>query len=301
MPPDKSSPQDMVDGLHTAFGKHEGQRAVHTKGQMLVGSFAPAAEAKTICKAPVFAGGTCPVISRFSLFAGVPTLPDNDDGASPAGLGIKITVPGDDFDIEANQHRDFITATADEFRTFLLAVGAAGKGDKTQLDAFLAGHPHAREFLTSRTYPASYATAMYFGINSVKFTNAENQSVFVRYRFIPQAGEKYLDADARKAAGPTYLTDELPKRVAAGPVVFDWYAQVAEAGDKIEDPSIAWPEARKLVKLGTFTLTQAPANPDAAQHDLLLLPGQTHPGVEPADAMLKLRNKIYPVGFKERQ
>ena len=146
----KASPQDMVDALHTAFGEHHA-RAVHTKGVMLEGSFTPTADAAKLTRAPVFAGGTLPVIARFSLFAGVPTLPDVDDGASPAGFGVKIKgQDGNDFDIESNQHKDFITATSEEFRTFLNAVGAAGKGDKAPLDAFLASHPHARDFLASR-------------------------------------------------------------------------------------------------------------------------------------------------------
>ena len=301
MTPPKASAKDMVDALHTAFGEHHA-RAVHTKGVMLEGSFTPAVVAKTLTKEPIFAGGTLPIVARFSLFAGVPTLPDNDDGASPAGFGVKIKAKGgEDFDIECNQHKDFITATTDEFRTFLQAVGVAGKGDKAPLGAFLESHPHAREFLASRTYPASYATATYFGINSLKFTNEKGQSVFVRYRLVPQVDEKYLSSDERKAQATNYLQDDIVKRIAAAPVVFDWYAQVAESGDKIEDPSIAWPETRKMVKLGTFTLTKEPANPDAAQLGLLFLPGQPHPGVEPADPMLVLRNKAYPISFKERQ
>jgi catalase len=299
--PGEASPRDMVDALHTAFGEHHA-RAVHTKGVMLEGTFAPAPEAATLTKAPVFAGDTLPVVARFSVFAGVPTLPDNDDGASPAGFSVKITgKDGDDFNIESNQHKDFIAATSDEFRTFLNAVGAARKGDKAPLDAFLASHPHARDFLASRTYPASYAKATYFGVNSLKFTNKQDRSAFVRYRFVPRAGERYLSPDERKAQGPNYLQEEIVKRVAAEPIVFDWYAQVAEPGDKIDDPSIAWPETRKLVKLGTFTLTKQPADPDAAQRSLLFLPGQPHPGVEPADPMLVLRNKAYPISFKERQ
>ena len=301
MTPPQASPRDMVDALHTAFGEHHA-RAVHTKGVVLEGTFEPAAEAKALTKEPIFAGGPLPVVARFSLFAGVPTLSDTDDGASPAGFGVKIkAADGDDFDIESNQHKDFITATTDEFRTFLQALGAAGKGDKAPLTAFLDAHPHAREFLASRTYPASYASATYFGVNAVKFTNDQGKSIFVRYRFVPKAPEKYLSPDERKAQGPNYLQDEIVKRVAGGPVVFDWYVQVAEEGDKIEDPSIAWPEARKMVKVGAFTLSKQPADPDAAQHDLLFLPGKPHPGVDPADPMLVLRNKAYPISFKERQ
>jgi catalase len=49
--------------------------------------------------------------------------------------------------------------------------------------------------------------------------------------------------------------------------------------------SIAWPESRKLVKLGTFTLTKLPTEPETAQKQLLFLRGQTHPCVEAADPM----------------
>jgi catalase len=150
-------------------------------------------------------------------------------------------------------------------------------------------------------YPDSFAQATYWGINSLKFTNAKSQSVFVRYRFIPRAGEKYLTPDERKAKSASYLQDEIVQRIAKGPVVFDLVVQIAEKGDKVEDPSIAWPDSRKTVKLGTFSLTKITDDQQAAQKTLLFLPGQPHPGVEPADPMLVLRNTAYPISFGERQ
>lgn len=299
----KETPFSMVQALHTAFGEHHA-RAVHTKGTMLEGTFTPTKEAKTISKEPIFSGGTLPVVARFSLFAGVPDLPDNADGASPAGFGVKIKAKdGDDFDIECNQHNNFITATFDEFAVFLRALGAT-KPDTphpTPVEQFLSTHPVAKTFLETRTYPISFAQATYFGVNSLKFTNASGKSSFVRYKIVPRAGEHYLSPDERKKMSATYLQDDLIQRVAKGPLVFDWYVQIAEKGDKIEDPSIAWPDSRKLVKLGTFTLTKPPADPDEAQKELLFKPGQVHPGVEPADPMLVLRNLAYPISFGERQ
>lgn len=301
--PAKETPLSMVNALHTAFGEHHA-RAVHTKGIVLEGSFTPAPEAKSIVREPIFAGGSLPVIARFSLFAGVPTLPDNDDGASPAGLGLKIkAADGDDFDLEANQHKDFIVATFDEFAVFLRAVGAT-KPDTPHpnpVEQFLASHPHAKEFLGSRTYPISYAQAKYFGINAVKFTNAKGQSVYVRYQFVPRAGEHYLTTDERKTQSGTYLHDEIIKRIATGPVVFDWYAQIAAKGDVIEDPSTAWPDSRKRVLLGTFSLTGQPADPQTVDRTLLFLPGQPHAGVEAADPMLVMRNTAYPISLGQRQ
>ena len=299
--PPRETPLSLVNALHDAFGEHHA-RAVHTKGVMLEGIFTPSADARRITKEPIFSGGQLPIIARFSVFAGVPDLPDNDDGASPAGFAIKIRSPnGDDFDIEANQHGDFIVATSDEFAVFLRALGAAGKGDGHALDAFLQTHPHARDFLESRTYPASYASAVYFGVNAFRFTNAAGASAFVRYRIVPRVAEHYLNATERKEAIPNYLQDEIVRRLAGSPVVFDWYAQVAGPGDRIEDPSVAWPANRPVVKLGTFTLSAVAVGADALQKTLLFLPGQAHPGVEAADPMLVLRNTAYPISLGQRQ
>jgi catalase len=301
--PPRETPLSMVNALHAAFGEHHA-RAVHTKGVVVEGTFTPDRGAAAIVSAPIFAGGPLPVVARFSLFAGVPNLPDNDDGAAPAGFAVKIKAPdGDDFDVESNQHHNFIVATFDEFAVFLRAVGAT-KPDTPHpnpLEQFLAAHPGAKTFLETRTYPMSYAQASYWGINSLKFTNAKDRSVFIRYRFVPEAGERYLMPDERRAKGPTYLQDDIVARMQKAPVVFTWYAQIAENGDKVEDPSIAWPDTRRMVKLGTFSLTKLPADPESTQKSLLFLPGQPHPGVEPADPMLVLRNTAYPISLGQRQ
>jgi catalase len=301
--PANQQPQDLVDALHTAFGRHHA-RAVHTKGVILVGSFTPAAEAKTICKAPIFTGGALPLVARYSLFAGVPNLPDNAGPASPSGLALKIKgADGNDYDLVTNQHNGFIVSNTDEFAVFLRAVGASGPGvaHPTPVEQFLSTRPISKAFTQSLTYPASYATATFFGINSFKFTNAQGKAIFVRSRLVPRAGEHYLKPDELKAKGENYLEDEIVARVGKGAVVYDWYVQVAESGDKIEDPSIAWPESRKLVKLGTFSIARLPDDASLADRTTLYLPGQPHPGIEPADPMLVLRNKAYPISFQGRQ
>jgi hypothetical protein len=71
--PAKETPLSMVNALHAAFGEHH-DRAVHTKGTILEGSFTPAVDARAITIEPIFTGGGLPVIARFSLFAGVPDL-----------------------------------------------------------------------------------------------------------------------------------------------------------------------------------------------------------------------------------
>jgi catalase len=293
----------LVDDLRAVFGKHHA-RAVHAKGVILEGSFAPAEAARALSKAVVFAGPSVPVTVRFSAFPGTPDVPDNVGEASPRGLGIKFRAGGDgDMDVVTINFNGFPAATADEFGLLLRAIASSGPdaAKPTALDQFLESHPIAKTFLTTQNPPPiSYATTTYFGVNSVAFVDAKNERHFLRYRFVPEAGEHYLDEAMRKSMGPNYLSEEIAKRVAA-PIRFDWYAQLAGPGDKIDDPSIAWPENRTLVKLGTLSVERISLNQSTVDKSLLFLPGTFPKGIEAADPMLAVRNSAYPVSFGGRQ
>ncbi len=298
----KRTPQDLVDALHAAFGDHHA-RAVHAKGILLEGSFTADKAAARVSREPIFAGTVLPIVVRFSDFTGIPDIPDAAGDANPRGFAIKIRATSGDVDLVTHSFNGFPVATSDEFALFLRAIGASGHGvaHPTPIEQFLDGHPIAKQFVTSqRPPPESYATAAYFGVNSVKFSNGSGASAFARYRLVPHAGEHYLAAGKVAEKGPNYLLDEIRQRVATTPVVFDWYAQMSGPGDTIGDPSIAWPESRKLVRLGTITIARLADAPDL-DRQTLFLPGTTHPGIEPADPMLTLRNDAYPISFKKRQ
>ena len=123
----------------------------------------------------------------------------------------------------------------------------------------------------------------------------------MRYRFVPLAGEQLLDPAALKAKGPNYLQDEIAGRVAGGAIVYEWYAQVAAAGDAIADPSVAWPESRQLVKLGTLTLSRLAPDQPATDKTTIFIPNNVPAGIEPADPMLSVRSSAYPISFAGRQ
>jgi len=123
----------------------------------------------------------------------------------------------------------------------------------------------------------------------------------VRYRLVPAAGEHYLDDAAAKAKGPNYLSEEIRARVAAGPVKFDWFAQIAGAGDKIDDPSVAWPDDRRLVKLGTITVERVVEDQSRTDKSFVFMPSNVPEGIEVADPMVDFRTAAYAVSFGERQ
>ena len=150
-------------------------------------------------------------------------------------------------DIVAHSFNGFPTSTSAEFAELLRAIGAsrAGSPKPTALERFLVNHPIAATFLSSqKPPPVSFATLSYLGVNSFEFADAQGRSIFVRYRFVPSAGKQVLDTAALNSRGPNYLTDEMIERLALGPVLFDWHAQISEPGDIIADPSIAWPRVQ---------------------------------------------------------
>jgi catalase len=297
------TPASMVGAFHTAFGAHHA-RAVHAKGIILQGMFTPAPEARTIARAALFSEGPVPVTVRFSDFTGLPDIPDTVPDANPRGFAVKFRMGGGrETDIVTHSFNGFPVATVDEFAVFLRAIGSSGPEapKPTPIEAFLGSHPIAKAFVTTqKPPPVSYATAQYFGVNSFAFLDASGKKHFVRYRFVPVAGEHYLDAAGLATKGPDYLREEIATRVAKAPAAFEWFAQMAEAGDAIENPSVAWPESRKLVHLGTISIRSLETRP-AADKELLFLPGRLCEGIETADPMLTVRHAAYPISFGERQ
>jgi catalase len=126
----------------------------------------------------------------------------------------------------------------------------------------LAAHPIAKAFLTFTTPPpVSFGTLTYFGINAFKFTDSKGIVRYGRNLFRPWAGGvRYLPMSAAPRLSPNYLVDEIHKRVGKAPVFFSFYVQVADKGDDISNPTIAWPKTRRLVKMGTVVIRSVVAD-----------------------------------------
>jgi catalase len=210
-PPQRATPAELVDALNLVFGKQTSGRAVHAKGVVLEGRFLPSPAAATLSQAPHFQQ-VVPVTVRFSDFAGLPTVSDTDALANPRGLAVKFHLPdGSETDLVTHSFNGFPAASADEFRQFLIALGTSGPGvaAPTPADRYLAAHPIAKAFLASQQPPpVSYATLAYYGVNSVKFTNAQGSVTFGRYRIEPQGGTQFLSAGEIANAAPNYLAKE---------------------------------------------------------------------------------------------
>jgi catalase len=300
-----ATPGQFVDAFNAVFGKQRpGVRANHAKGVDLEGVFRPSASASTVTKAPHLQKASVPITVRFSNFGGNPIVSDTDELASPRGMSIRFRLPdGSETDIVAHSSNGFPVATAEELREFLLALAASGPGvaKPTPLDDFLGAHPITRTFLGSQIPPpVSYGTVSYFGVNTFRFTNAEGRITFGRYQIRPVDGDQTLPTAEVAKADPSYLTKEIRQRVGCGPVRFTLVLEIAEKGDKLDDPSIAWPPTRRKVELGTIEITQAVIDNAAAERQLVFNPGGLPPGIDAEDPMIQARSAVYLASYERR-
>ena len=301
----KPLPVALVDSLNAlSGGPHAGYRANHAKGIVVTGDFVPSADAPSLSKAPHFAHRV-PVIVRFSNATGVPTMPDASADASPHGIAIRFQLPGGlSTDIVCISANGFPVSTPEDFNALLQAVAASGPdvAKPTPIEQFLGSHPAALAFVTTpRPAPESFGTLAFYGVNAFQFTNAKGRSHYVRYRILPVAGLHALSDEDAKSASPTYLMDELPTRIAKGPVKFRLVAQVAEDGDKIDDATVVWPEERKLVELGVVTLNTTAPDQAETQKKLLFNPVSLPAGIAPSnDPVLLARFPAYAVSYRQR-
>lgn len=218
-------------------------------------------------------------------------------------MAIKFLLPkNQSTDIVAHSFNGFPVSSTDEFKVLLEAIGATHTGNAAPLGQFLTTHPIAKTFLTTQKPPTtSWATLSYFGVNSFKFTNKAGQSQYVRYQFIPEAGEQFLTNEEVAKRGPNYLREEIIQRVANQPLVFKLYAQLAQKGDKIEDPSVAWPDSRQRVLLGTVRVSKVADNTVAQDKTLFFNPDNIPEGINIADPMLLDRARACPISVGQRQ
>jgi catalase len=288
------------------FGLNPGFRPAHAKGILLSGTFTPAASAKGLTGAAHMTRSSTPVLARFSNSTGVPLIPDNDPNANPRGLAIRFELaPHVHTDIVSHSTDGFPTHTGDEFLEFLRALATSDPANLkgSPLEAFLGSHPAALAFVqTPKPAPSSFARESYFGVTAMRFTNQQGKSRYGRYRILPAAGNDHLDDAATKSKSPNYLFDELPQRLAKGPVTFRVAVQLAEEGDTVDNATIHWPETRPIADLGTLTLNAVVPDNAAEQKQIIFDPIPRLDGIEPSgDPLLELRAAIYLISGRRRR
>lgn len=303
---DPVTPEQVVGAIEGTFGVTPGERRNHTKGTCAEGEFVGTPEAAAYSRSPLFSGQRIPVIARFSLAGGNPKAPDT--ARSPRGMALEFALPDGSL-----QHMTMLNIPvfgAMRPRTFLDLMlasrpdPATGKPDPEKLKAFKATHPDSlaqAEFMAKHNPPVSYANSAYYGIHTFRFIDGRNKTTPVRWRFVPQDGEKRL-TDAELGSLPAdFLEQRLIERARTGPVRWDMIVSIGEPGDPENDPTLAWPETRKQIRAGTLTVTSAMPQKGAACEPVNFDPLVMGDGIAPTnDPILLFRSPAYALSFARR-
>jgi catalase len=288
-------------------GVHPGFRPAHAKGILLTGTFTPSPEAASLTRAPHLNRNSTPVTVRFSDFAGIPTVADNDpQGAGPRGFAVR-------FHLAEHVHTDIIGHSVDnfpvrtaeglvEFLNAVIATDPAGPHPNA-VEQFLDAHPAAMRFVQiPKPVPTSFARESFFAVSAFRFTNADGISHYGRYRILPVAGNDYLGETAAAARGPSFLFDEIKERIAKDPVRFRVVVQLAEVGDMVDDATVRWPEERPQRAFGEISLREIAANNAGEQQHVIFDPIPRVDGIEAsADPLFEPRANIYLMSGRRRR
>jgi catalase len=297
---------DILKQFETLFGSHPGFRPAHAKGALLEGTFTPAAGAGYLTTAPHIERESTPVTVRFSNGTGLPQIPDNNPNAAPHGMAVRFNLAEHvHTDIIAHSTDGFPVRTGEEFLEFLSAVAASdpSKPHPSPVEVFLGSHPKALAYVqTPKPAPSSFARESYFGVTAMRFTNKDGLTHFGRYRIVPEAGVKQLSDSEAASRGADYLFDELPIRIASGPIAFQVLVQLANGEDVVDDATAHWPEDRTLFDFGRIVLTSLVSNDAAAQKQIIFDPIPRVEGIDPSeDPLLELRAAVYLISGRKRR
>ena len=303
-------PKEVAKQVLQAFddlnGPQPGFRPAHAKGILLAGTFTPAPAASSLTKAPHIERASTPVTIRFSDFAGIPTVPDNDADASPRGLAIRFHLAEHvHTDIIAHSVNGFPVRTAEEFTEFLRAIHASGAGaaKPSPIEKFLGTHPPALAFVQApKPMPSSFAKESFFAVNAYLFTNSEGLSRFGRYRILPAEGSEYLNFSAAASASRDFLFDEIKERLAKGPAKMRIAVQVAASGDVTDDSTVQWPQERPVIEFGTLEIASVAPENDSEQRHIIFDPIPRVNGIDSSgDPLLEPRATTYLMSGRRRR
>jgi len=104
-----------------------------------------------------------------------------------------------------------------------------------------------------------------------------------------------------KSSPPNFLEQALIVRTKQGPVRWDMLIALGEPGDTEDNPTIAWPENRKSVKVGTLTISSAMPQKGGKCEKINFDPLVMGDGIAPTnDPILLFRSPAYAVSFAKR-
>jgi catalase len=299
--------EDAINAMNEVTGRHPGFRAAHAKGTIWSGTFTATPESARLTRAAHMQGDPVRATVRFSNGSGDPGTPDYAK-VEGRGLAVKLYLAdGSKTDFVTVSLPVFLVRTPEDFvelNRLRKPDPQTGQPDMERLGAWLGEHPEAGpaiQHVLGLDPPASYAQVTYNGLHAYRWINADGEARFVRFGFVPEAGEATISEEEARQGGPDYLQEEIAERIESGPVVFRLVVRLAEEGDPIGDPTAAWPEEREAVEAGRLEITGPEEERERGDDVLVFDPSRVVDGIELSDdPILHFRPKAYSVSIERR-
>lgn len=298
--PKRLTQQAFMSGFDAVYGRHPGYRKNHAKGVAVSGYFDSTGAGSELSGAPVFAPSRSPVVGRFSLAGGIPTVADAPSTAR--GLGLAFRFPdGGQWRMALLNLPVFPDSSAQGFYDRLLAsktVPDTGKPDPAVMSRFLAAHPEtARAMTIINAHPPSpgFADSTFGSLVTFVFVAGSGARTPVRWSFVP------LQRALPATAGDNGLFDALIRQLRAGPVRWRLVLTVGEPQDPTNDATLPWPPGRREVDAGILTLTAIETERRGNARDINFDPMVLPSGIEPSDdPLLSARSAVYAASYRLR-
>jgi catalase len=302
--PHKLTPAHLIDTFEQINGVHPGFRRNHAKGVCFRGTFEANGQGARLSKAVVFRPGKLPVVGRFALAGGMPYAADTMQ--TVRSMALRFSLPnGEEWRTGMNSIPVFAVNSPEAFREQLIAMAPetkTGKPDPTKAKAFLARHPEsARAIQTIKAQPTAsgFDNTTFNSLNAFEFIDAAGRSMAVRWSMVPL--QPFAPSVAPLQDNPNFLFDALIAQVKQQPLQWRLVITIGQPGDSTRDATIAWPNDRERVDVGTVTVSQIETEETspvrAINFDPLVLPN----GIAGSDdPLLSARSAAYSQSFIRR-
>lgn len=288
------------------------ERAVHVKGFGASGFFQPYAcmrEYTQLCFLQDPSKKT-PVASRFSLAVSTKGTPDTSRNVR--GFSTKFYTEQGVFDLLCNHIPVFLVRDAIRFPAAIKSLLPSPQNnlpDSNRFWEFFACTPEATHFVTWLYSDLGTVKSLRhiraYGVNTYVWKNANNVRRYVKYHWLPLAGEQCINRlEAARLAGenPDIAGRDLFDTIAAGtPVEFELNVQLMDEDvadslsfDPLDDTKIWDEKAYPLIPVGRLTLDRNPDNYNEQVEKLAFSPANLLDGAELSDdKMLQGRSFVY--------
>jgi catalase len=304
--PNALTPARFVNAFERADGVFSGFRRNHAKGVGVSGYFESNGQGARLSKAVVFRTGRVPVIGRFSFGGGDPNVADGPNMVR--GLGLLFWLPdGEQWRTAMVNLPVFPFQTPQDFYDNLVASQPdpeTGKPDPQKMAAFAASHPatvRAIGIIQSQAPSSGFDNTEFNSLNAFLFIDAAGMSIPVRWSLAPVEPVVAVTAAGTAQTDKNYMFDALIAAVLQHPLQWHLIITIGKPKDPTNDATIAWPDGREQVDVGTLTLDHVESEETSLARDLNFDPLVLPSGMAPSDdPLLSARSAIYSQSFTRR-